>query len=63
MLLDEGAPGQAQQGLGVGEHSDDVGAPLDFLARPFEGVGEPGLAPVVVTTSRCRATASCATGP
>ena len=34
MLLDEGAPGQAQQGLGVGEHSDDVGARLiSLLAR------------------------------
>lgn len=63
MLLDDGAPSQAQQGPEVGEHSDDVGEPLDFLARPFEGVGGPGLAPVVVTASRCRETALCAIGP
>ena len=28
--------GQAQQGRGVGEHADDVGAPLDLLVHPLD---------------------------
>lgn len=30
--------GQAEQGSEAGEHADDVGAALDFLVQPFEGL-------------------------
>ncbi len=46
MLLDQDRSCEAQQRLGVGEHADDVGAALDLLVDPFEGVGGPDLAPV-----------------
>jgi hypothetical protein len=37
---------EADDGVVVGEHPDDVGAPLDLLVDPFERVGGPDLAPV-----------------
>ena len=46
MNLDQDAAGEAQQGLGVGEDPDDVGAALDLLVDPLEGVGRPDLLPV-----------------
>ena len=35
MLLDQDRPGQAQQGRGVGEHADDVGATFDLFVDVF----------------------------
>jgi hypothetical protein len=34
--LDQAGAGQAEQGCGVGEDPDDVGAALDFLVEPLE---------------------------
>ena len=34
--LDQDGAGQAEQGCGVGEDPDDVGAALDFLVEPLE---------------------------
>lgn len=34
--LDQDRAGQAQQGGGVGEDPDDVGAALDLLIQPFQ---------------------------
>jgi hypothetical protein len=34
--LDQDRAGQSEQGGGVGEDPDDVGAALDFLAEPLE---------------------------
>jgi len=36
MLLDQDCSGQAQQGGGVGEDTDDVGAAFDFLVDPLD---------------------------
>jgi hypothetical protein len=44
--LDQDCAGEAQQGLGVGEDPDDVGAAFDLLVDPFQGVGGPDLLPV-----------------
>ena len=38
MGFDQDRPGQAQQGVGVGEHAHDVGAPLDLLVEPLKGL-------------------------
>ena len=46
MDLDEDAAGEAEQGLGVGEDPDDVGAAFDLFVDPLEGVGRPDLLPV-----------------
>jgi hypothetical protein len=44
--LDQDGAGQAEQGGGVGEDADDVGAAFDFLVEPLERVGRPDLLPV-----------------
>ena len=45
--LDQDRSGQPEQGGGVGEDADDVGAPLDLLVKPLQQrVGRPDLLPV-----------------
>jgi hypothetical protein len=44
--LGEHGSGEAEQGGGVGEDADDVGAALDLLVQPLERVGAPDLLPV-----------------
>ena len=44
--FDEHAGRQPQQGVGVREDPDDVGAPLEFLVDSLDGVGRPDLGPV-----------------
>jgi hypothetical protein len=44
--LDEDRAGEAEQGGGVGKDADDVGAALDLLVQPFQGIGRPDLLPV-----------------
>ena len=46
VLLDQDRAGQSEQGCGVGEYPDDVGASLDFLVDSLEGIGRPDPAPV-----------------
>jgi hypothetical protein len=46
MGFDQDGAGEPQQGLGVREDADDVGAAFDFLVQPFERVGAPDLLPV-----------------
>jgi hypothetical protein len=44
--LDEHRLGQPEQGLGVGEYPHDVGAAVDLLVEPLQGVGGPDLLPM-----------------
>ena len=44
--LDQDGAGEAEQGFGVGEDTDDVGAAFDLLVDPLQGVGGPDLLPV-----------------
>jgi hypothetical protein len=44
--LDQDRTGQSEQGGGVREDADDVGAALHFLVEPLEGVRRPDLLPV-----------------
>ena len=50
--FDQHAAGEPQQGGGVGEDPDDVGAALDLAVEPLEGVGRPDLVPVRVREVR-----------
>jgi hypothetical protein len=34
--FDQDRPGQSEQGVGVGEHADDVSAALDLLVQPLD---------------------------
>ena len=36
VLLDEDGSCEAEQGCGVGEHADDVGAVFDFFVEAFD---------------------------
>jgi hypothetical protein len=36
VLFDQDGPREAQQGFGVGEHADDIGAPLDLLVHTLD---------------------------
>jgi hypothetical protein len=36
VLLDQDCSREAQQGFGVGEHADDVGAALDLLVQALD---------------------------
>jgi hypothetical protein len=56
--FDQDRTGEAEQGFGVGEHADDVGAAFDLLVEPFDGYLEPPerswLWAAVLRSGRCR---------
>lgn len=43
VLLDQNSPGEPEEGGGVGEDADDVGAAFDLFVHPLQWVGGPDL--------------------
>ncbi|MBA8847932.1 hypothetical protein FHX53_001524 [Yonghaparkia alkaliphila] len=48
MVLDQHGASQSKQRGRIQEHTDNVGAALDLLVHPLEGVGGPDLPPVLL---------------
>lgn len=54
MLFGQHGSDEADQGVAVGEDTDDVGAPADLLVEPFLGIVGPDLAPDLLGERRER---------
>jgi hypothetical protein len=55
--LDQDSAGQAEQGVGVGEDADDVGAAFDLLVQPLDypalAVGASVSVVLIIAGGRC----------